>query len=182
MTPAPNVAEKNRAKGAARPRFFVARAAYRRRSRYSPVIRRCLSFLFLFFFPCLFSFFFFFPKYSFLKYFPQMFFKISFSLVPENILGNFYVLSTHARQPGFTQEYQIGITIGLPAIKRLVSRLPGTRLSNTIREKIYIPLPLFWPACVRVFSQNILGDIDDVTPSNKSMGQILVFFPGWSKL
>jgi hypothetical protein len=44
------------------------------------------------------------PEYFFLKYFPRMFFKISFSLVPENILENFYVLYIHARQPGFTQK------------------------------------------------------------------------------
>jgi len=38
-TPAPNVAEKNRAEGKARTRFFVARAADRRRSAYRPVMR-----------------------------------------------------------------------------------------------------------------------------------------------
>jgi len=34
------LAEKNRAEGKARTWFFVARAAYRRRSSYRPVMRR----------------------------------------------------------------------------------------------------------------------------------------------
>jgi hypothetical protein len=39
-----NVAEKNRTKAVGRLRFFVARAAYWRRSIYSPVMRGFLSF------------------------------------------------------------------------------------------------------------------------------------------